>query len=134
VGFAIEAMLLIWTGLIRNRLRLRPARDVAGVAGLCMFLFALFIWPLIGPLAGRSWLQAESFAVAPDPTVVATLGLLVGADQARWDLLVIPLLWCAISGATLWTMGSPDALLMPAAALVALGMAGWKTVLRFRPR
>jgi hypothetical protein len=65
-------------------------------------------------------------------TVVATLGLLVGADRARWDLLVIPLLWYAISGATLWTMGSPDALLMPAAALVALGMVGWKTVLRFR--
>ena len=128
VGFAIEALLLVWSGPIRNRLRARPGWDVAGVAGLCIFLFALVAWPLIGPLVGRPWVQAEVFGVAPDPTVVATLGVLIATDRTRWELLVVPLLWCAISGATLWTMQAPDALLMPAAALLTIVLAGWKAV------
>jgi hypothetical protein len=126
VAFAIEALLLVWTGLVRNRLSLRPPRDLAGAAGLCLFVLALLAWPLVTPLLGRSWLQAEVFGVAPDPTVVATLGVLVAAERPRWELFVVPLLWCAVGGATLWTMQSADALLMPAAALLALALAGWK--------
>ena len=132
VAFAIEAVLLAWTGLVRNRLALRPPRDFAGVAGLCLFVLALLAWPLIGPLLGRPWLQAELFGVAPDPTVVATLGALVAADRTRWELLVVPLTWCAVGGGTLWTMQSPDAPLMPAAALLALVLAGWKAIARRR--
>ena len=131
-GYAVEALLLVWTGLIRNRLSLRPGRDAAGAAGLCIFVFALFAWPLVGRLLGRPWLQAEIFGIAPDPTVVATLGVLIAADRTHWELLLIPLLWCAISGATMWAMQSPDALLMPAAALLALVLACWKTLSRLR--
>jgi Family of unknown function (DUF6064) len=132
-AFAIEALLLVFTGLVRNRLSLRPPRDLAGAAGLCLFVFALLAWPLIGPLLGRPWLQAEVFGVAPDPTVVATLGVLLAADRTRWELLVVPLLWCAVGGATLWTMQSPDALLMPAAALLALALAAWNAIARLLP-
>jgi hypothetical protein len=124
----VEALMLVWTGLIRNLLSLRPGRDVAGAAGLCVFVFALFAWPLVGRLLGRPWLQAEIFGIAPDPTVVATLGALIAADRTRWELLVVPMLWCAISGATLWAMQSPDAWLAPAAALLALVLACWKTL------
>jgi hypothetical protein len=127
-AFAVEALLLVWTGLIRNWLSLRR-RDVAG---LCIFVFALFAWPLVGRLLGRPWPQTEIFGIAPDPTVVATLGVLIAADRTHWELLLVPLLWCAISGATLWAMQSPDAFLAPAAALLALVIACWKTLSRLR--
>jgi Family of unknown function (DUF6064) len=128
VGFAVEALLLVWVGIVRDRLRFRPSRDFIALAGLCIFLFALFVHPLIGPLAGRAWLQVELFGVAPDPTVVATLGVVVAAQRTHWELLVIPLLWCAISGATLWTMQSPDALVVAAVAALTFVLAGWKTL------
>src|SRR5262249_10853743 len=131
-GYAVETLLLVWTGLIRNRLSLRPGRDAVGAAGLCIFVLALFAWPLLGRVLGRPWLQAESFGIAPEPTVVATLGILIAADRALWELLLVTLLWCAISGATMWAMQSPDALLMPAAALLALVLACWKTLSRLR--
>ena len=102
------------------------------LVGLCIFVFALFAWPLVGRLLGRPWLQAELFGIAPDPTVVATLGVLIAADRTRWELLVVPMLWCAISGATLWAMQSPDALLAPAAALLVLVLACWKMLSRLR--
>jgi hypothetical protein len=64
--------------------------------------------------------------------VVATLGVLTAADRAHWELLVVPLLWCAISGATLWAMQSPDALLAPATALLAFVLPCWKRLSRLR--
>jgi hypothetical protein len=74
---------------------------------------------------GRPWNQAEVFGMMPDPTALGTLGfaLLLSTPRRRWLLVVIPLLWCAISGATLWTMGAPDALVLPAAGLLALCIA-----------
>jgi hypothetical protein len=130
VGFAIQALLLIATGLIRDRLVLRPPADAFGRAGPAMFVFALMVQPLIGPSLGRPWGQVEMFGMAPDPTIVATLGVLVAASRPHWELMVIPLLWCAISAATLWTMQAPDWIAMPAAGVMALGLTGWKTVSR----
>jgi hypothetical protein len=59
-------------------------------------------------------------------------GLLAAAHRPHWPLLVIPLIWCAISGATLWTMQSPDAIVAPVAAALALVVVGWKSLARAR--
>jgi hypothetical protein len=73
----------------------------------------------------------EILGIAPDPTVVATLGLVLRATVGpRWALLPIPVAWCAVSGATAWAMGSPDAWVMPTAGVLALVSASvpWWTL------
>jgi hypothetical protein len=127
VGFGLQALLLAWLGIVRNRLAASPRMDVAGGAGLCLFVFGLMVHPLIAPLAGRPWLQAELFGLTPDPTVIATLGVVLAAERPSWRLLSVALAWCAISGATLWTMQSPEALVTPGAGALALALAAWKT-------
>jgi hypothetical protein len=121
--FVVQAVLLVLAGATGGGIESAPRLRRAGAVAL--FVFALLIQPLIGPLMGRPWTQAEVFGMTPDPTVLGTLGfaLLRPTAGRRWLLLVIPLLWCAISGATLWTMGSPDALVLPAAGLLALSIA-----------
>jgi hypothetical protein len=126
VGFGIQSLLLAWSGVVRDELRFRAAADITTIAGLGIFLYAFVVHPLIAPLVGRPWLQAEVFAVAPDPTVVATLGLVTAAWRPHWELLVVPLIWCTVSGATLWTMQSPEAPVMPVVAAASLALAGWK--------
>jgi hypothetical protein len=129
IGFVIEAVLLIWTGFVRNRLSFHPYRDWVGRTGVGLFVFALMVQPLIGPLVGRAWMQVEIFGVAPDPTVLATLGILLAVGKRPpWGLMIIPLIWCALSGATLWTMDSPDAWVMPVAALCVLGLAVYRVL------
>ena len=123
-AFALEALLLLWTGAIRGRLALAPPAGAAGRAGRALLLFALVGQPLLGPLLGRAWVEVELFGVAPDPTVVATLGVLLAVASGRGrHLMVIPVLWCAVGGAFLWAMDAPDALLMPLAAALALTLA-----------
>jgi hypothetical protein len=70
----------------------------------------------------------ELLGLAPDPTVVGTLGVLLAADRVRWELFVIPVSWCAITGATLWVMKSPEALLMPLIGLSALVLSAYKSL------
>jgi hypothetical protein len=120
-AFVIEASLLLGIGVLHDGFLFRPAGDPVRRAGLCVLLFALVVQPLIGPLVGRDWRQAEIFGVAPDPTVVATIGvLLLVASRGVWPLLVIPLLWCVVGGAFLWAMDAPDAIVMPLVTLMAL--------------
>jgi hypothetical protein len=63
--------------------------------------------------------------MAPDPTATATLGLVLAGAGSR-ILLVIPLLWCLVTGATLWAMGAPDAWVMPAVGVVVVARVVWR--------
>jgi hypothetical protein len=122
-GFAAQSLLLLavaWTGSLSFEATSAWRRSVAlGLLG-----FGIFAQPLIGTLAGRGWSGLELFGLAPDPTVIATLGALLAASGSRsWTLFVLPLVWCAIGGLTLWAMQAPDALLLPAAGLLSLLIA-----------
>ncbi len=122
VGFGLEALLLLWAAW-RWRLSSRPRTYLSlGVIG-----FALLIQPLIGPLLSRGWAQIELFGISPDPTAIATLGVLaLIGGRAAWALWIIPLIWCALTSMTLWTMEAPDATVTPVAALITLA-AAWHT-------
>jgi hypothetical protein len=60
--------------------------------------------------------------MTPDATVVATIGVIAVLRGGRL-LLVVPVLWCAFSGATLLAMHSPEAWVVFAAG--AAGVAGF---------
>ncbi len=125
--FAIEVLLLVWIGVIKGRLRYRVNRDAAGRLGAALFILTLAFYPMLARLAGRPWHQAEIFGIAPDPTVLASLGLLLLVEERpRWQLLVIPTLWCSITGATLWAMRSPEAPLPLLTALMVVLASAWR--------
>jgi Family of unknown function (DUF6064) len=88
--------------------------------------WALLGHPLLAPAFDRPWLQGEFFGLVPDPTALATLGFLLGvraADRYTRGLLrllwTLPLAWCAVSIATLWTMGSAQGWVVLGAVSVA---------------
>ena len=115
-AFVIEAVLLAF---LATAARTSSRR----LAGLALIAFGLAVQPLIGPLLlGRPWMQIEVFGMAPDPTVTVTLGALSLWPRTRWSLLLwpIPLAWCAVGAATLWTMRDADAWVMPAVAVWAI--------------
>jgi hypothetical protein len=126
-AFGLEAALLIWIGIVRGRLLFEQPADRASRVGPWIFLFALVVEPLVGPLLGRGWRGVEIFGVAPDPTAIATLGLLLLARvRHRWLLMVIPAIWCVITGAFLLAMKAPDFWIAPLAGVIAISLAGWQ--------
>jgi hypothetical protein len=120
--FALQAILLARAALRGpTALRLPPSPRWAAGA---ILVAAAAAYPLLPPLSGRPIAEAEVFALAPDPTAIGTLGVLLiaGGGAVLWP---VPVLWCLFSAGTLWTLGTAQgvvpfaaALLAPAAALV----------------
>lgn len=123
--FLLQAGLLLWFGVIRDRLRFTPVRGPAGWFGLGLFGYAALVHPWTAPLAGRSLASAEVLGLAPDATAIATLGLVVAAGRGPllWLLAAVPLFWCLVSWLLLDALGTVEAwipLLSALAGFVAL--------------
>lgn len=124
-GFVLQAMVMIWAGVVRGRLNYRFSPTAARLVGGGLFLYAMIGQPLTAPIVGRGWMQAELAGLAPDPTAVVTLGMLSMVEgPPRWPLLIIPTIWCLFSGAVLWQLGSPEGIAVPTAAAAAVVCAG----------
>lgn len=134
LAFVAQAALLLALGVARRDPEAAAPGDARRRVGLAIIVLAVAIYPLIAPLAGRPWAQAEIFGIAPDPTVAATLGALVASGlrtRVLAALLPLPLAWCAVTGVTLWTLDAPAFWLMPAlGAAAAIAIAGGRTSAR----
>lgn len=127
IAFVLQGALLglaIGAGTIR-RPSVRAGWDYG--AGLLLLGLGVLIQPALGLLAGHPWEGLETFGTAPDPTVVATLGLLLMLHHPwRWLLAAIPILWCLVSGAMLSVLGLPTWPVLPLVALSYLVIAAWQ--------
>lgn len=121
VGLALSPG-LCWTSVRQGRTRV----------GLVLGVWALIGHPALAWVFGRPGIQAEWFGLAPDPTAIGALALLLLLDAPRplsrvlWRVLwILPLVWCAITSLTLWTLGEAQAWVVLALAGVALGAVAW---------
>jgi hypothetical protein len=122
--FGLQGVALLWTAAVIRQVEFAPNRKIPNAIALALFCFSLIGYPLLAPLMGRQWLAAEIFGLAPDPTALATLALLcLAGGSSRWTLMIVPLIWCVITGLTLWTMDAGDFFIPPAGALIALAIA-----------
>ena len=124
-AFMVQALLLFVVGSITGHLRFRAARRLPAVAGLALLLYALLLHPFAAVTFGRPFAATEIAGMTPDPTAIATLGLLLTASSTRliWLLLPIPVAWCLLSALTLLAMDAPDAWI-PLAAVAIVVLAG----------
>jgi len=109
-AYALQGLLLLLAAACDWRRQPGP-RDTIGLA---LFGAALFIQPwLTVVLSGRPWREIELFGLAPDPTALGTIGLLLVLRPARASgaartlhaaLWPVPLLWCLIGAMTRWTL------------------------------
>jgi hypothetical protein len=120
-AFLLEAALLVAI-TFRTQITTAP-RSLRAWIGNLLLAFATVGVPLLATLHGRAQSTAEVFGIAPDPTVIATLGfLIVLRGRWLWLLTPIPILWCLLSGITLQTMGEAQAW-MPFAAVALAAVA-----------
>ena len=125
--FGLQGVALTWAA-VSGQIKFVPSRKIQDVVALALFGFSLIGYPLLAPLMGRQWSAAEIFGLAPDPTALATLALLCLADGSRrWPLLIVPSMWCLITGLTLWTMDAGDFFIAPVGALSALAIAFFRS-------
>lgn len=116
LAFGMQALLLFFVALRPHGAA--PAHAQKHVA-LGLSALAVLGYPLLALGSSRGWNHAEVFGIAPDPTAVATLGVLL-ACRAHPLYWLIPLAWCAVSGATLMELRVGYAWLLPTFAILAV--------------
>lgn len=125
-AFLLQALLLLLLLVWRPRPFVVPP-DGAGLGGLALAALALFGIPLVSGLGEAGFAAARIAALAPGPTAVFTLALLLlPAGRPPWLLLPIPLLWCGVAAVSGWTLGVPENLAAALLALAAASLLAWK--------
>ncbi len=126
--FVAQAALFVLAGVSGSRLAFRSAQKPVKLLGAALIAYALVIYELLGLVAGHGLMQGPLFGVAPCPTVIFTLGVLVLAEPpVPWWLLPIPLAWAVIGTSAALTFGVAEDLGLAVAAvlvLVSLQLAG----------
>jgi hypothetical protein len=71
-----------------------------------ILLGAGLAYPLLAPLTGHPWGEAEVAGFMPDPTALATLGVLCGLrgwpKWSRWLAATVPIASLLLGAATRW--------------------------------
>ena len=121
-AFIAQAVLLAVIAALPER---RPPRTRPGAiqrsVGAAIAAIGICAWPLAPVLAGHGWTRAEVFGLHPDPTAVATLGivLVVAAGLRAGLAMIIPALWCLLTGLILHALDAAWAVLPVMLAVVA---------------
>lgn len=119
--FVLQGLAFNVTGVIRGRIDFRFTGDATGWAGLVLIGVAAILYPLIGVGSDQGWPRMPLVGVAPGPTLVWTLGmLLLAVPRVPWHLLLIPLLWSATGVAGALLLGLPQDFVLLFAAVLTI--------------
>ena len=99
-------------------------------AGGALIFYAFLIYPILGMRAGHGLMAGPMFGVAPCPTTIFTIGLLLLA-RGKWVpwLSIIPILWSLVGLAAALQLGIPEDFGLPVAGVllaIMLALDGFK--------
>ena len=118
--FVLEGVLLAAVA-VRGGVTFRSRTGPRGALGLALVAYAAVIYPLIGHALGHGWPRAPMFGVAPCPTTIFTVGLLLWAERVPRELVAIPVLWSLVGASAAVLLGVWEDL----GLVVAAGAGAW---------
>ena len=107
--FLLQAILFVASAISANDLRFKFRWDLRSTIGLSLILYALLIYEVIGYASGHGLMKGPLFGVAPCPTTIFTIGVLLLAN-GRWViwLTIIPIIWSLIGSSAAGLLGVPE--------------------------
>ena len=127
--FLLQAILLVWHGVIKNHIRFHLPRNFLLVLALLLWSYAFAVYPLLGNYFGHHYPAMPTFGL-PCPTTIFTLGLLLLLRPPfPRSVFIIPLLWTVIASMAAFQLGVLQDLGLIVAG--AAGLFGLLTIPKF---
>lgn len=129
-AFIVQAVvLLLVAALTTTKPTGRRPGNLTTRFGALVAALALLAYPFIAMAMGAGPTHAETHGLHPDPTALATIGIVIVALRGggAWLALAIPVLWCLVATLTLIPLGAAWAwlpLIVAATAAFLPALAG----------
>ncbi len=123
-AFIAQTALLLAVAFFAGSIKTRePSRGLSTWIGTTVAMVSLLGYPLISTTIGPGLSHAETYGLHPDPTAIATVGvlLIILRGPTLWLTMLIPILWCVIGSLTLIAMDATGALIPLAAVTIIAG-------------
>jgi hypothetical protein len=123
-GFVAQAALLLTLAFFAGSIRAQgPSKGLSTWIGTTVATVSLLGYPLIAATIGPGLSHAETYGLHPDPTAIATLGvlLIILRGPTLWLASLIPILWGVIGSLTLIAIDATGALIPLAAVIIIAG-------------
>jgi hypothetical protein len=117
--FILQGILLLYYGLIKNKLEFRFNMGVRDYIGLGLITLGVLIYPIVGYIIGHRFPDNPTFGL-PCPTTMFTLGVLLLGTGYIKRLIVIPFVWSIIGFMAAISFGIKEDVLLLLSGLVAL--------------
>jgi hypothetical protein len=119
--FVLQAVLYIMEWLRLRKTDIIFDSGIRQTAGWIITAYGMIFYSLIGYLIGHVYPAAPVFGVAPCPTTIFTLGiLLVMGNNIRNRLFIIPCLWAVIGSMAAFKLGIKEDLGLLLSAVIAV--------------
>ncbi|MEO9876596.1 MAG: DUF6064 family protein [Anderseniella sp.] len=119
--FWVQGLLFVLFAVAPRSPDIRFTRTATGRAAIVLYLFAVVGYPVATLALGRPLNSVEFVGISPDPGIVATLAILaLSRGGFIWLAWIVPILWCVLTGLTLWMLDSPEFFIAPLAGVVAV--------------
>jgi hypothetical protein len=97
IVFILQGLLFFVVGTLLDKLTFRLTAKPLPVIGAICILYAMVIYPVLGVCFDHTYPAAPMFGVAPCPTTIFTIGILLWTtSRVPGYLLVIPFLWSLV--------------------------------------
>jgi hypothetical protein len=107
--FLLQAAVLLVEGLARNRIHYDRATGARPWLAALLIVYSIAIYPLIGLFITLPYPATPLFGVAPCPTTLFTIGLLLLARYPKPLLIaLVPLAWCVVGGSAAILLDVPE--------------------------
>ena len=120
--FILQGGLFIWKGVVQNKLKFNFTKNMYGLVGIVLMVFALIIYPIIGYAFGHVYPVSPTFGL-PCPTTLFTFGMLLLLNGKYPKLiLIIPFIWAIIGFSAALSLGIKEDISLLISAIIVLGL------------
>jgi hypothetical protein len=102
VLFLVEAVLLVWLGIVKRRLSFPATRTGWATLAWILVVYSL-LYPALNAAQHLTVSRIPTFGV-PCPTTIFTAGILMLATPRSWPLAIIPVIWSFIGGSAAYLL------------------------------
>lgn len=94
IFWVVQGVLFLYFGIIKEKLSFKTELNNYSIVGAIFIIYALVLYPIIGILSGRSYLQTPYFGTACCPVTIFTFGIFLLTDKkVPIYMIVIPFIW-----------------------------------------